>query len=185
MVTGKTRPLDTPTRVSGFWLVARLVLVAAAIAIMAMVLWFVWGAVDTYARHLCKWPATISCGQGSRVWWLVPLGLGGIAAVGAWGMVTWARVRSHRSSWLVVLWLVGFLPAVYWMRPRQFGPADLWVEVLYVAVGIALAGAIAMESAPSKRRLIAATTLVTLALVCLVAVMMPSILSTAWSSRIS
>jgi hypothetical protein len=186
MVNGATRPIDTQTtstRATGIRLVARLALAAAAIAIMALVLSWVWIGVDVYAQHLCKWPATISCSDGSPVWWLVPLSLGAVAAVGAWGLVTWARVRSHRTSWLVVPWLVGFLPAVYRMRPRQFGPADLWIGVLYVAIGIVLAAAIATESAPAKKRLIIAATLATLAAMMVIGLMLPSILSTAWNTR--
>jgi len=165
-------------------LVARLALVASAVVVMGGVVYIVWTGVEVYAQHLCKWPATISCEDGPDVWWLVPSGLGVIAAATTWGLVNWARAGTHRISWLIVAWLVGFAPLVVKMRPRQFGPADLTVEVLYVAVGVGFVAAVAIESAPAKKRLVIGSALIALVGVGVVALLLPDILSASWSNRL-
>lgn len=186
MIARRTQPTDaqiSPSRAVGIGLVARLVLVAAGIAAMAVVLLWVWAGIGAYAQHSCNWPATISCDQGSPVWWLVLLSLGTVATIAAWGLLKWARYGSHRISWLVVPWLAGFGPVVVIMGPRRFGPADLWIETLYVSVGIVLASAIAVQSAPATRRLIIRVALMALAVVSVVALMLPSVLSAAWNNQ--
>jgi len=168
----------------GFGVMARLLSAAAAMVVVGWLLYLAWTAVDVYARHLCRWPARISCDDGAGIWWLVPWSLGALAGIAAWGLVDWARsLGSHRTAWLMVLWLMGFGPVVVTMGPRQFGLADLWVDTTYLAIGVLLASVVVTAAAPRRRRLVVGATFVALAVLGLLALAMPSVLSATWERR--
>jgi hypothetical protein len=83
----------------------------------------------------------------------------------------------------MVLWLMGFGPVVVIVGPRQFGLADLWVDTTYLAIGVLLASVVVTAAAPRRRRLVVGATFVALAVLGLLALAMPSVLSATWERR--
>lgn len=148
----------------------RAVLGLGGAAVVILVVLVVEEAVDVYARNLCRWPATLSCEDGSDLWALLPIGIAAVAlvAVAVGGFWVWTG-RHTLLAFALHAWFVGFPVMVFAVRPRQIAMGDLVVLGVYVGMAIELLrrALIAMASMP---RAIAAV-LALAAIAVLVAVM--------------
>lgn len=139
-------------------LVVRAVVSAAGIALMAVAAWFTWVSTSTYALHFCGWPAHLGCGDGSPLWWLVPLGISGVAIIGAAALVGWTTADRHGLSALAIaMWTVLFPIVVLLNGPRTFGTQALLIDGAYVALVLVLVAVLGRAWFPDRGRVIAAT----------------------------
>jgi hypothetical protein len=112
-------------------------------------------AVDTYAAHLCRWPARISCHRQVAVWWIVPVGYGVMTVAGVTALAAWAFTgRNAVAAWLTPGWAVGFLWLVMAMGPRKFGLDDLVVVGLAGGLAIEVLRKMAVDWFPRHRPLL-------------------------------
>jgi len=126
---------------------------AGTTVLVIVVLWVVQ-AVEFYARHSCRWPASISCDEGSGLWALVPIGVSLASASGVVLLGIWTWTGRHGSlAWAHVVWTVGFPVAVVVTGPRQFGLSDLTILGAYASLAIELARRTLIDGAGVPRRL--------------------------------
>jgi hypothetical protein len=148
----------------------RAVLALGGAAVVTLVVLGMEEAVDVYARHLCRWPATISCDDGSDLWRLLPIGMAAVALVtmAVGGLWVWMG-RHTRLAFALHAWFVGFPVMVFAVRPRQIAMGDLVVVGLYVSLAIELLRQVLIAVARMPRLVAAVLALV--AVVALVAAM--------------
>lgn len=129
----------------------RLLAAAPAVALMPIVPLLARDAVRSYALHLCRWPARLSCEHGTSIWWLVPIGLALGAAVGAAALAEWARTgRRAGRAWAVPAWVLGFPLAVAVTRPVLLDWATLLMFAGYAGLGIELTRRLLTGAVPRR-----------------------------------
>ena len=134
----------------------RAVMALLPVAVLSLLVMWVDAMVGSYAVHLCRWPATISCHHGWSGWQLAPIWFALFTAVCLSGVALWVRRGSDVAHlWPVVLAPTMFPVLVLLSGPRQLAGGDLLVFGLYGTYAVVLSWQVLSTWLPAARKALA------------------------------